>query len=296
MQFNTNSNYPQPTHAGVTAEEEARPPLDFPRANPEPCARITIRVYQPGIGGVPGSVVTVQNVLVKTRRRAMLKAPQNGNGDSNSSDSSSDSDDSDEDSTNAMDTDEPRVAGARVVGSSQQQYQEEERAYWLQRTLREAIYGEVKFAIVLRRRKDSSQSVDGDGMSSASTVEWEVTNEACAVKELSWQHIQRESGHLAEDPRAEVSAMQYMKRYHDEMKANNEMMDNHVMMPMDLLTDDRNLYSIMPYCNGGELFDLLDERNRFPEEEARYWLHQILAVRPLTFSCVVYNFDGAMLV
>jgi len=48
------------------------------------------------------------------------------------------------------------------------------------------------------------------------------------------------------------------------------------MMPLDLLTDDRHLYSIMPYCNGGELFDRLDMNERFSEGEARYWMVQVL--------------------
>lgn len=50
------------------------------------------------------------------------------------------------------------------------------------------------------------------------------------------------------------------------------------MMPLDLLTDDRHLYSIMPYCNGGELFERLDMDERFTEEEARYWMAQVLNV------------------
>jgi len=55
-------------------------------------------------------------------------------------------------------------------------------------------------------------------------------------------------------------------------------METHVMMPLDLLSDDRNLYSIMPYCDGGELFERLDMNERFSEQEARYWMHQVLTV------------------
>lgn len=49
-----------------------------------------------------------------------------------------------------------------------------------------------------------------------------------------------------------------------------------IMMPLDLLSDDRNLYSIMPYCDGGELFERLDLNEKFSEIEARYWMDQIL--------------------
>ena len=50
-------------------------------------------------------------------------------------------------------------------------------------------------------------------------------------------------------------------------------------MPLDLLSDDTNLYSIMPYCDGGELFERLDMNERFTEPEARYWMFQVLNVR-----------------
>jgi serine/threonine protein kinase len=54
------------------------------------------------------------------------------------------------------------------------------------------------------------------------------------------------------------------------------MLDTNVMMPLDLLSDEKYLYSIMPFCNGGELFELLNMNDRFTEAEARYWMHQVL--------------------
>ena len=56
------------------------------------------------------------------------------------------------------------------------------------------------------------------------------------------------------------------------------MVDAHVMTAVDSLTDGRNLYCVMPYCSGGELFDLLEKRTKFPEAEARFWFRQILEV------------------
>lgn len=56
------------------------------------------------------------------------------------------------------------------------------------------------------------------------------------------------------------------------------MRESNIMMPLDLLTDERNLYSIMPYCDGGELFERLDLNERFSEDEARYWMDQVLNV------------------
>lgn len=57
-----------------------------------------------------------------------------------------------------------------------------------------------------------------------------------------------------------------------------------LMMPLDILSDDGHLYSVMPYCNGGELFEWLDQHEKFPEAQARYWMHQILNVREVLCS------------
>ena len=58
----------------------------------------------------------------------------------------------------------------------------------------------------------------------------------------------------------------------------NESEESHIMMPLDLLSDDINLYSITPYCTGGRLLDQIENKSRFSEPEARYWMRQILTV------------------
>lgn len=64
------------------------------------------------------------------------------------------------------------------------------------------------------------------------------------------------------------------------------MVDAHVMTLVDSLTDGRNLYCITPYCSGGELFDLLEKRTKFPEAEARFWFRQILEVSQFPIICI----------
>jgi hypothetical protein len=178
---------------------------------------------------------------------------------------------------------------------------DEDRAYWVQRTIREAIYGRVLLAVILKKRDPSGAAADN--------AEWLVTSQLCAVKEMSWQHIRKERDRLAEDPVKEVAAMQYIKAWHytcnrqtTGSSANSNpasssaavsppavedcvsdsftaMLETNIMMPLDLLSDDRHLYSVMPYCDGGELFERLDANERFSEAEARYWMHQVLNVR-----------------
>jgi serine/threonine protein kinase len=58
----------------------------------------------------------------------------------------------------------------------------------------------------------------------------------------------------------------------------NKMMEAHVILPYDLLADDQHLYSIMPYCDGNDLFYMLEDKKRFGEDECRYWMNQILKV------------------
>ena len=177
------------------------------------------------------------------------------------------------------------TANANSSGHHQhpQEYQPPQRAYLLQRTLREAIYGQVRYGIVLKRRQ-LPPNYDASNPGQQPMAEWEVTNERCAVKEMSWQHIRKERHRLAEDPIKEVSAMQYLKRYLAQcvngsatsLDSSDAMLSTHLMLPLDLLSDDRYLYSVMPYCDGGELFDRLDQRQTFSENETRYWMHQIL--------------------
>ena len=334
MQFQFNSDYP--------ALPEAKDPQDFPPAQPIPCARITTRIFHPA----RNQVATVQNVLVRTvplsLRQSFLTGNTNTNtrnstntmnmnmhdGDSSSDDLSSSSDESmgmggDPNSTTKTSTsiDNQRrsshyTASFNSLSLSHQEHlalleETEDTAYWVQRTIREAIYGRVLFAIVLKRRTPPTPSTPTT-TSTNDNAEWEVTNQHCAVKEMSWQHIRRERDRLAEDPIKEVSAMQYIRRWHRFTKQQTmasttsqqqqqqqqplsssvsswtvdsvtesfaAILDTNIMMPLDLLSDDRHLYSIMPYCDGGELFERLDLNERFTEQEARYWMFQVLNVR-----------------
>lgn len=283
IQFQYNSDWPSdPTPA---------PPAEFPPADPSPCARITTRVYDPATR----QVKTVPNVLVKT---LLPTRSSNMEQDSFSSSSSSSSSSSDEDDVVMQQDETPPPEPFSTTNNSH------ERAYWMQRTVREAIYGRVLYAIVLKRNSNTCTTNNEEA------AEWQVTSEKCAVKEMSWNHIRQDRNRLAEDPIKEVSAMQYLQKwYHLQHHSNDATTDGHrtttrqeqeslfgpimetnIMMPLDLLSDDRHLYSIMPFCDGGELFDRLDINERFSEEEARFWMHQVLNV-----SVCVYIYIHVML-
>jgi serine/threonine protein kinase len=263
MQFQYNSNYP--------SSPQAADPPDFPPADPHPCARLTTRVYHPS----RNEISTVQNVLVRTmmpaatlvRTMDSLDSMQSSSSSCCSSSSSSDDGQSSNDENNNDNDDNDDSMQDESLTPVKEEL--EERAYWMQRTIREAIYGRVLYAVVLKKRKRGA--------------DWEVTTEQCAIKEMSWQHIRKERDRLAEDPIKEVSAMQFLKKWHEvtgtiQESSLNTMLKTNIMMPLDLLSDDRHLYSVMPFCDGGELFERLDLNERFCEEETRYWMHQVLNV------------------
>lgn len=272
MQFEYNSDYPGLSAIGPT-DAPSSEPMVFPPAQPIPCARITTRVFHPD----RNQVATVPNVLIRTA--PISTGTSNVNGDENDSLSSAMSSSSDDDSMMRLEDDMGALAVDTSGGGVVQ------HAYWIQRTIREAIYGRVLFAVVLRRRPGATDGAD-----------WEVTSDHCAVKEMSWEHIRREGNRLAEDPIKEVSAMQFIQKWFESTRRRGPevpsplvqdngvaesfeaMRSTNIMMPLDLLTDERNLYSIMPYCDGGELFERLDLNERFSEEEARYWMDQVLNV------------------
>ena len=365
MQFNSDSDFPAADLPASQWAQVARPPLPFEPADFVPCACITTRVLLAAANNSPrgaGDDCDAEHVLVggasyvvKTAKGVLVRTPTPQNAMQGGGGAWSDSDDSDV----GMNSDAPPAAQHATVPMHHTQDNNNamnnggvvERAYWLQRTLRAAIYGKVRYGIVLRKLSPPVQ-VMLPASSKWVSVEWEETNEAVAVKEMSWEHIRTLRDKLAEDPMKEIAAMQYLGKWlQDEHKrectvrimqqlglaggnnadvstqlaamnisnlplsmsngmgvnagqsGGNQWMDpqqqhmqlpqaalalqnafpsqlnfleSHIMMPLDLLTDDRHLYSVMPYCSGGELFDVLETKNRFSEPEARFWMRQIL--------------------
>lgn len=54
--------------------------------------------------------------------------------------------------------------------------------------------------------------------------------------------------------------------------------------------NERNLYFVLDYCNGGELFNLLQKRKRLNEEETRFYAAQlVLAIEHLHDHGVIYR-------
>lgn len=145
----------------------------------------------------------------------------------------------------------------------------DDRAYWLQNRVRKAMFGSVWIGHMLQRPQGSFDD---------NITHWETTGQTVAIKEVSQQMMnQARACGSAEDPRREHAAMQYVYEMvgHQELPA-QAMARTGVMMPQDWLQDEHYCYLVMPYCDGGELFDRVGNLGRFSEEEARHWMHQIL--------------------
>lgn len=146
----------------------------------------------------------------------------------------------------------------------------DDRAYWLQSRVRKAMFGSVWIGHLLQRPVNNGYD--------ESITHWETTGQVVAIKEVSRQMMtQARACGAAEDPRREHAAMQYVYDMvgHQEVPA-QAMARSGVMMPQDWLQDEHFCYLVMPYCDGGELFDRVGTQGRFSEDEARHWMHQIL--------------------
>mmetsp|Transcript_14814 Transcript_14814/g.41280 ORF Transcript_14814/g.41280 Transcript_14814/m.41280 type:complete len:398 (+) Transcript_14814:424-1617(+) len=144
---------------------------------------------------------------------------------------------------------------------------EELVAYSPIRRLEDAIYGQVWVCLILKRH----HGVEANR--TAATLEpgrqyivWETTQSFAAVKMLKWARIQALRGRMLEDPVKEASAMRYIGNS-----------SPHVLGVRDILSTDRHLHIVMPYCRGGDLFGIVSKyEDGMPEPVARYWFRQIL--------------------
>ena len=252
---------------------DARDPYHFPPVEPISCTRITTRIYNP----ITQTISTVPNVLVKTQtspqpygshshRRRSSNQPQQHRlsvqnfdlnqfqmnvHDLDDNDENMDSSDSDFSSDQGSLNDDNDDYAQREPSDQGNINQDGANhiAYWIQNIVREAIYGRVYKAIVLRKIQPqqkqqilqaaaaaaaatisadpSTATLIQSNLSMLQNVEWEITNYDCAVKEMSWQHIRKERDRLAEDPVKEVCAMQYFKNWY----RNNTAEMNHSINP-----------------------------------------------------------------
>jgi len=248
------------------SHHHAAPPPNFDEPTVNTSVRLTTRVYD----RITGQIETIQNrVLVKTNRTTPFRDAAGFEVEdidtdvrsyhSKSSNSSSSSVSTVEDEMNDDSIDQPT------------------HAYLFLEFIMDTIFGHVSLGIILER---ASPNADW---------EWERTSEQCVIKEMSWVRVRRglDQG-KSENPQYEIAAMQHLKEFYApsvDTESNRspalQMVDQtNIIMPLDTLYDTHNLYIVIPYCEGGDLFErlfeTLDTRQHFTEPETRFYILQIL--------------------
>jgi serine/threonine protein kinase len=167
-------------------------------------------------------------------------------------------------------------------------------AYLLTKKLSKTIYGSIHLCIVLKRiDKTSKNSNERNGNTSKQedrqddndvdcpSLEWESTDHQAAIKISEWKKIHALRGKHLEDPIKEIAAMQLFGNHHP-----------HVVGTLEVLQDDKCMYSVMPYLGGGDLYGRLikfmggrsvrsdvgsdNGLTGFDETSARIWFRQLL--------------------
>jgi serine/threonine protein kinase len=123
--------------------------------------------------------------------------------------------------------------------------------YELGRVLREAIYGQVNHAVCLL-------PLDGTVYQRANPIK------QVAIKVYSQARLRSMRGKTQENPVAELSAMQLIGHHPN------------ILTALECCHDAENIYSILEFCDGGELYDVIEESGAMPEAIARGFFRQIL--------------------
>ena len=146
------------------------------------------------------------------------------------------------------------------------------------RKLRETIFGQVIHAIQLRRGDDGH-------LYRASPIR------QLAVKIYYRVRLRAYRGKTQENPNTEIAAMQFIGKHPN------------IMSQLECCSDRDNVYSIMEFSDGGELYDYIDQEGPVSEDRARELFNQILsglqhlheagiAHRDLTLENIMYSRSG----
>ena len=73
-------------------------------------------------------------------------------------------------------------------------------------------------------------------------------------------------------PAVEIAASQLLARH------SGNPAHHHVLGTVEVVADERFVYLIMPYCDGGDLLSVLESRGRLEESVARHVFKQLLSV------------------
>jgi serine/threonine protein kinase len=123
--------------------------------------------------------------------------------------------------------------------------------YEIGRKIKDAIYGAVYIGCVLNRINDTT---------------FERSHVYVAIKRISKRRLSEIGNLTQEDPIKEIAAMQFLRSPGSE----------YVMTQIECVQNAENIFSIMQFCTGGELFDFVDADGAMTEANARVLFTHIL--------------------
>jgi len=128
--------------------------------------------------------------------------------------------------------------------------------YEVGRYIRDTIFGHVNHALLLQRSH-------GDILVRSDPIEH------LAMKVYMRSRLREMQGRTQENPFKEMSTMQFISQSGSH---------SNVIRHIECCADNDNVYSLMEFCDGGELYDLIESQspNALPEGVARYYFRQIL--------------------
>jgi serine/threonine protein kinase len=129
--------------------------------------------------------------------------------------------------------------------------------------LKKALFGVVMHAVML--------APNGSG-------QYTRTDAHMAIKVYSKRTLRAYQGKTEENPVREITALQFLGDYPTNQQTG--VVGNshpHIMGQIECCTDEDNIYSIMRFCRGGELFDHIEEAGPMGEPHAKIMFLQLIS-------------------
>lgn len=137
------------------------------------------------------------------------------------------------------------------------------RSYEIGRTLKKALFGQVIHAVILAPNDNGHYT---------------RTDSHMAIKVFSKRSLNALQGRTEENPLREITALQFLGDYPTQQQAGTVGHSHpNIMGQIECCTDDENIYSVMRYCSGGELFDYVYESGPMAEPLAKTMFLQMLS-------------------
>ena len=154
--------------------------------------------------------------------------------------------------------------------------------YELGNMIKKAIYGQVVHAVLLAQVEASGTTkiknsdtesppladdskADINLQDDVSEPPFERTAEKVAIKVYLKTRLRDLQGRSNEDAMGEITALQYIGEQHPNL-----------MGQIECCQDNVCIYSVMRFCNGGELFDYIDKNGAMEEAEAKVLFQQLI--------------------